>query len=126
MKHEKKLKYKKPILGHWQLVNIGLMLYDLFAINVSFFLALWLRFYCRYSEIPVNCLETYFKLAPIYSVLCLLIFGRARLYRSIWRFASYSELLRVVTATVVTAVVQIVGVIFFFQITDLHTVKGQI
>ena len=115
MKHQKTSKNQKPIFGHWQLINIGLMLYDLFAVNVSFFAALWLRFDCRYSEIPLNFLDTYFKMVPIYSVLCLLIFGRARLYRSIWRFASYSELLRVVSATVATAIVQIVGASLIFS-----------
>lgn len=115
MKSKKTSKYEKPKLGHWQIVNIGLMLYDIFAVNLAFFLALWLRFDCSFSEIPVNCLSTYMKFAPIYTILCIVVFWRARLYRSIWRFASYSELLRVAAATIITAIVQMVGVAFLFE-----------
>jgi FlaA1/EpsC-like NDP-sugar epimerase len=38
-------------------------------------------------------------------LFCLVVFWFLRLYKSIWRFASYSELLRVILATVVTGVI---------------------
>lgn len=93
-------------IEHWQIVNWGLVLYDVLAVNVAFFLALWLRFDCQYSEIPVYYLEAYLKFAPIYTVICILVFWGLRLYKSIWRFASYTELIRVGMATVVTGIIQ--------------------
>ena len=45
------------------------------------------------------------KTIIIYALFCLVVFCFLRLYKSIWRFASYSELLRVILATVVTGVI---------------------
>ena len=114
MKDNKTPKYRKPKMAHWQVVNLGLMLYDVLAVNVSFFMALWLRFDCHYSEIPEIYLEPYMKFAPIYTVVCILVFWGMRLYKSIWRFASYTELMRVGMATVVTGILQIVGITVIF------------
>ena len=115
MKHQKTSKYKKPKLGHWQVVNLGLLIYDIFAVNIAFFLALWLRFDCRFSEMPDYYFDAYVKFVPIYTVACVLAFWRARLYRSIWRFASYTELLRVLMATLVTGVFHIIGITVLFK-----------
>ena len=52
-------------LRHWQVVNIGLMLYDVLAVNASYFLALWVRFDCRFSMIPDYYMEAFLKFAPI-------------------------------------------------------------
>ena len=100
---------KKP-MEHWQIISIGLMVYDALAIGFSFFFALWIRFDCRYSQIPGMYLEPYFKFIPVYILVSILIFYGLRLYKSIWRFASYSELLRVAAATVITFVIHCVGI----------------
>lgn len=102
-------------LKHWQVVNIGLLLYDILAVNASYFLALWVRFDCRFSMIPEYYMEAFVKFTPIYTVICVAVFWRARLYKSIWRFASYSELLRVATATVLTFLVQTIGITLLFK-----------
>lgn len=106
---------RKFHLEHWHIITLGLMAYDVLAVNVAFFLALWLRFDCRFSEIPEYYYEPFVKFAPIYTVVCVLVFWGIRLYKSIWRFASFSELLRVITATVVTGIAQVVGITLLFQ-----------
>ena len=107
------MKFKK--IQHWQVVSIGLILYDILAVNASYFLALWVRFDCRFSEIPDYYMEAFFKFAPIYTVISIGIFWWSKLYKSIWRFASYSELLRVGTATVATFIVQTVGITLLYK-----------
>ena len=107
------MKFKK--IQHWQVVSIGLILYDILAVNASYFLALWVRFDCRFSEIPDYYMEAFFKFAPIYTVISIGIFWWSKLYKSIWRFASYSELLRVGTATVATFFVQTVGITLLYE-----------
>ena len=99
---------------HWHGVALLLMLYDLAVVNISYFLALWIRFDGLFSQIPAEYLWAFLKFAPIYSVVSLVVFWRFRLYNSIWRFASYSELLRVVFATATTTLVQILGITFLF------------
>lgn len=110
MKVTRNKKYKSPKIEHWQVINLGLFIYDIFVVNAAFFLALMLRFDFRYSEIPTYYLEPYLQFTPIYTVLCIGVFWIMRLYRSIWRFASYSELIRVVMATLITGVLQCVGI----------------
>lgn len=81
------------------------MVYDFAAVIVSFGIALWLRFDCKVTSVEPQYLTTYTKTIIIYALFCLVVFWFLRLYKSIWRFASYSELLRVILATVVTGVI---------------------
>ncbi|MEE0885043.1 MAG: polysaccharide biosynthesis protein, partial [Faecalimonas sp.] len=118
MKNHKTLKYKKPKMAHWQIVNLGLLIYDVLAVNAAFFGAMWLRFDCSISMMLGDYrhyLEAFLKFAPIYTVVCIPVFWRMRLYKSIWRFASYTELLRVAMATAVTGIIQIVGITVLFD-----------
>ena len=93
---------KKGKLEHWQIIAMYLAVYDAIAVNTAYFLALWIRFDCRYSEIPEVYLSSYLKFAPWYTIFSVVIFWLLRLYKSIWRFASYSEFVRIVAATVIT------------------------
>lgn len=108
-------KYKSPRIEHWQLMNLGLFVYDIFIVNAAFFLALMLRFDFHYSEIPIHYLEPYLQFTPFYTVLCICVFWVMRLYRSIWRFASYNELIRVILATLITGIFQCVGITVLFK-----------
>ena len=75
-------------IEHWHVITIYLMLYDAIAVNLSYFLALWLRFDCHYTEIPGNYFMAWLRFAPVYAVVSVAVLWMFRLYRSIWRFAS--------------------------------------
>lgn len=98
-------KGSKRKIEHWQVVRLLLMVYDFIAVIVSFGIALWLRFDCKVTSVEPQYLTNYTKTIIIYALFCLVVFWFLRLYKSIWRFASYSELLRVILATVVTGVI---------------------
>lgn len=98
-------KGSKRKIEHWQVVRLLLMVYDFIAVIVSFGIALWLRFDCKVTSVEPQYLTTYTKTIIIYALFCLVVFWFLRLYKSIWRFASYSELMRVILATVVTGVI---------------------
>ena len=108
-----KLKKRKPL--HWQRISFYLALYDVLAVCAAYFLALWLRFDCRYGEIPNVYLTSYLRFIPIYAVFCIVIFSCLRLYKSIWRFASYKELSRTMAATVITSMFHIVVITLFYR-----------
>ncbi len=105
-------------LEHWQTITVFLMIYDVLAVNMAYFAALWFRFDCRYESIPKEYLAAYLRFVPIYSVFCVLVFIALRLYKSIWRFASYSELIRVAMSTVVTSLMQMVGVTWMYHLVN--------
>lgn len=101
------LNVKKKI-EHWQVISILLMFYDFLTVIFSYFLALWIRFDCRISLIEPQYLKEYCNSIVFYAIFCVVIFYFARLYNSIWRFASYSELLRVISATLITSIIHII------------------
>ena len=106
---------KRKFMEHWQAIALWLMLYDVVAVNAAFLLALWVRFDCRYSMIPDVYLGAFLKFAPWYTVVCIGVYWALRLYKSVWRFASFSELFRIGAANVITGLVQIVGITLFFK-----------
>ncbi len=111
----KEKKCKKRRLKHWQIVTAYLVLYDMAAVAVSYFLALWVRFDCRYQAIPDAYGDAFLKFIPIYMSVCIIIFWNFKLYNSIWRFASYNELCRVSAATAVTVIFHTVAITVFYR-----------
>ena len=101
----KKMKKK---MEHWEVVTMLLMVYDFLAVTVSYFAALWIRFDCRFSMIEAKYLQAYYRTILIYAGFCIVVFWFLRLYKSIWRFASYAEIQRVIYATVITGIVHAV------------------
>jgi len=106
---------KRIRLGHWRVVALFLMLYDAGALAVAYFAALWIRFDCAFGAIPQHYLHAYYRFIPIFILFSLLVFWWLRLYKSIWRYASYDELVRVTLATAVTVVFHIIGITLFFE-----------
>ena len=106
---------RKKRFEHWHKVAALLMAYDLVVAIGSFLFALWLRFDCRFSEIPEMYLSACFKFSPIYFVACIVVFWFFHLYQSIWRFASFSELKRVIGSIFVLGVFHTVFITVLFQ-----------
>ena len=105
---------EKLTIAHWKIIAIYLMIFDVVAINFSYFFALFMRFEFSYKSIPQEYFMAYLKFAPIYTVFTIVIFYVLRLYSSLWRFASFNELNRVVGASVITTLFHWVGITVFF------------
>ncbi len=114
MTKERKIQKEKNPIEHWHVVNFFLLAYDIVTVNAAYFLALWLRFDCSFSLIPDEYLSAAFHFAPFYTAFCLLVFFLLRLYQTIWRFAGFSEIIRVTLATVITSVFCIIATLIFF------------
>lgn len=104
---------KNNKIQHWHKISIWLAIYDVIAVCVSYFAGLWIRFDCRFSMIPENYLKAYMTFIPFYAVICLLVFLSLRLYNSIWRFASYNELGRVMISSIITTIIHAVAMSIF-------------
>ena len=105
---------RKAKIQHWKVIAFYLIVYDIIAVNFSYFLGLWLRFDLQYSNIPREYLSAFLKFAPVYTVAVVIVFYILRLYNSLWRFASFNELNRIFAASVITTVIQIVGITALF------------
>ena len=101
---------KKKVIEHWKVIAFYLIIYDILAVNFSYFFGLWIRFDLRYSSIPSEYFHAFLKFAPFYTVVAIVVFNVLRLYNSVWRFASFSELNRIFVSCVITTVFHTVGI----------------
>lgn len=91
---------------HWKLISLYLVIYDIFAVNVSYLAALFFRFDMHISSIPPEYLHAFIKFAPIYTIFSLFVFHILRLYNSLWQFASFDELNRIIISSIFTTLFQ--------------------
>ena len=103
------------LFGRWYYVAGLLILYDLVVVNMSYFLALWLRFDCQFSRIVPIYLDAWKKFTPFYTIFCLVIFWSMRLYKSIWKYASFTELTYLLEATLLTGTFHTVFITIFLR-----------
>ena len=108
----KRLKSK---VQHWQKIALCLVLYDVIVMMGAYLFALWIRFDCKFSEIPNSYFTPWLKFSPIYVLFGVVVFWLLHLYQSLWRFASFNELSRILISSVITALFHFVGITLFFQ-----------
>lgn len=101
--------------GKRNIVTAALILFDMLAVVASYFFALWLRFDCRFSEIPKEYLSAWLKFIPIYAAVSFAVMWFFRLYQSIWRFASYIELKHILISSLILGTFHAVFITLLFH-----------
>ncbi len=96
-------------------VTLLLALYDVVMSAGAYFAALWIRFDCRFSQIPENFLNSWLKFAPAFAVVTVILLWSFKLYRSVWKFASFTELERTLAAAVILGGIHTVGITLIFE-----------
>ncbi len=99
---------------HWKIIAAGLMIFDVFAMILAYFLGLWLRFDFIIANIPAEILHAYTAFIGWYIVAAVAFFWFARMYRGIWRFISFREMVNYVTISLIAAVVHCVAITVLF------------
>ena len=87
---------------------MALFVLDIMAILVASFMAIFLRFEFKFRDIPQNFWEAYINILPFTILLTLVFFVVWKLYRSVWRYASATEMVNIAMATTCAAVAQVV------------------
>lgn len=98
--------------------DLWIVLLDIIAVNAGYFLALLVRFYVHGEFRPVatsTYLPAFLQFAPFYTILCILVFALLKLYGGMWRYAGLNDMNRIIAASVITAVIQVVGTCLFVQ-----------
>lgn len=95
-------------LEHWQIVAACLMLYDFVALLAAWFLALWARYDFVFSAISQSYIHAYKIFIIPYALVCVILFLITHLYRSMLRFASYRELIKVLALSLLTSIFHII------------------
>ena len=78
--------------------SLLILFFDLLGITFSGFFALWIRFDLSIAKIETKYVEEQRRILPILMLTLVAVYFLFRLYHSIWRFASVSELTRIVGA----------------------------
>lgn len=86
-----------------------LIIYDIAAVCLSEYLALLTRFDFRMSNITEEYLWNVVRYTPINLICTIGIFALAKLYNSLWRYASVQEMINVVMACALSAAVMETG-----------------
>ena len=94
---------------------VALILMDIMSIVVSSFCALYIRFDFSFEAIPTQYIVKFENIILANIVLTLLFFAVWRLYRSVWRYASATELLNIVFATTCASIAQVIMCYAFDQ-----------
>lgn len=85
---------------------IALILLDIMSIVVASFAALYIRFDFSFKGIPDIYLIKFERIIPFNIAITILFFAIWKLYKSVWRYASATELLNIVFATTCASVAQ--------------------
>ena len=104
MDNEKKAKRWIGHFEHWQIVAIFLAIYDFVAICAAYFLALFIRFDGVFSAIPDYFLNPYLQFILPCAGGSIVIFIFFRMYSGMWRYASFSELVRTFCGSLVSSI----------------------
>jgi len=104
-------------IGNSLAKDLWIVLLDILAVNVSYFLALLVRFYVNFEFRPSVSyyLTDWLHFAPFYTVLSIVVFALFRLYGGMWRYAGINDMNRIIGASAVTCLIQILGTTLFIR-----------
>ncbi len=97
--------------------DLWVVLLDIISVNAAYFLGLLLRFfvggkfYTSLRELPFK----YSHFAPYYTIFCIIVFVLFKLYGGMWRYAGINDINRIVIASSITAVFQVIGTLIFVE-----------
>ena len=95
-------------IEHWHIIAICLVFCDIVSICLAYFLALWVRFDCLYSAIPEEHLASYVGFIFPYALISVVVFSLFRMYRGVWRYASYFELIKIFMGSISASVLHVI------------------
>ena len=105
----------RGLLQHWHTISFLMAMYDIVAIHIAYFLALWGRFDFVFSKIPAEYIVPYKYTITAYALMSVIVLWQFRLYKVIWRFASYTELVRTFEASLLLSCLYTVGITAFVK-----------
>lgn len=84
-----------------------LVLLDILTVQIASFLALFIRYEFSFNSIPVTDMEQVLHYTIPNTIITLVVFTIAKMYRSVWRHASTSELVNIILGCAVASLIQV-------------------
>ena len=113
-KRRKTLQIGSHVIEHWQIIAAVLAVYDFVAVCAGYFFALYLRFDAAYTSIPQPFIRAYARFIFPWALNSIVIFLFFKMYNSMWRFASFTEMIRTFMGSMVSSLLHalLITVIF--------------
>ena len=95
-------------LNSKKLIRVSLLvLADLVLVNLAQFLALYIRFEFSFAALEESgFMENVVSFAPVYSLMCIVIFAIFGLYNSLWEYVSVKEAVHTGEASLIAGLLQ--------------------
>ena len=106
---------EKHGVEHWHLMAICLMICDVISVCLSYFLALWVRYDCVYSNIPKYNRVAFSLFILPYALVAILLFWKFRMYRGMWRYASQNELINTFCGSITASLLHTIAITLIFD-----------
>ena len=113
-KRRKTLQIGSHVIEHWQMIAVVLAVYDFIAVCLGYFLALYLRYDATYTSISQPFIRAYARFIFPWALNSIVIFLFFKMYNSMWRFASFTELIRTFMGSMVSSVLHAVLITVIF------------
>ena len=102
-------KYDKQFLQRAVVILVA----DIVTITLSYLFALWARFEFNVNAIPGEYLQGLLHFLPVILITAIIVYDVAKLYHSIWRYASISEISRIIAAYLAIGILLILEKLIF-------------
>lgn len=90
-----------------------LVVFDIIVFNLSYFVAIWLRYDFQYGKIPTHYVKQLIRFAPVFTLLTILLYSAFKLYKSILAYVGYQEALSIIASCLINVLIQY-GLFRFF------------
>ena len=111
--NEETKKQRKPFNVKLLYRRTCLIVYDIISVILASYMALIMRYGFEMSEIPDHFVDPINRFLPLNIIITLIILYLFRMYNSLWAFAGETELQNLVMASVLSSILQAVGIQFF-------------
>lgn len=91
--------------------RLCLVCYDMAAVALSGYLALLLRFDLHPNKIPTHYLEVLWQTMWFAMLITIVVFAAFRLYSSLWMYAGLTEMMYMVAACVIDAIINMIMIL---------------
>lgn len=97
--------------------DLWILLLDAIAVNLSYYLALMIRFYVNSTFRPTvsYLLTDWARFAPFYTIAAIAVFALWKLYGGMWRYAGINDMNRIIGGSVTASVIHVVATLLFIR-----------
>ncbi len=85
-----------------------LVLLDILTVQIASFLGLFVRYEFSFNSIPVSDMEQVLHYTIPNTIITIIVFVFAKLYRSVWRHASINELINIILGCSAASLIQVI------------------